>query len=520
MRHVLVYNFSGDLDDISHLFPNERLGRIAAVLLEAGCRVQVIDRANLDDLAAVGKDYLAGLGDLDFAASSEPHRAQVLAERDRLLALGPDLLLLNLWHGTGFKFSIDLARALKAARPELPIVGVGQKVDWYREHILALADSGLDGLVTGLGYDAVRHLGQGGTLADATNAVLRSSEGLHLRPSRLIDVNDYPVANYDRTVYTTIAGKAPVCSVTLSNQACPNECVFCVRRENYGRANVRRPTAAVVDEIEALVTDGGVRHFRIEDSTPPQLALSELAQALLDRGLAERCRFSGFSRVDTNAREDFALLKAAGFLALFFGIESLDDGMLEQVRKGTDYQAIQATLRAAHEGGIHTVGSFIFPLPGETRRSLETTLARLRELRPFLDAVVAGPAGVYPHTDWGQHPERYGITLAPDYLHRAITYPLKYLLPFRLWPPLPYSYRVPEWGSDSAGTIPFGEAYERFLAYVRSELGLPGVPDYYYLVADLMGEEPLAATQRLIRLMVDRDYAGLRRALLSRQAQD
>jgi hypothetical protein len=514
MRNVVVYNFSGELDDISHLFPNERLGRIGAVLREAGCQVRIIDRANLDDLTAIGKDYLKCLGELDFAASSDLHEAQVRAECDRLLELAPDAILLNLWHGTGFKFSIDLARALKAARPQVLIVGIGQKVDWFKEYILGLADNGLDALVTGLGYDAIRCLGRTGAVTGTANTVVRSADGLEVRPSSTVDVNDYPIASYEPAVYTTIAGKVPVYSLTLSNQACPNTCVFCIRPANYGRVNIRRSVDAVVAEIETLVESQGARHFRLEDSTPPRLALSELAQAVLDRGLASRCRFSGFSRVDTNSHEDFGLLKAAGFLALFFGVESLDDRQLARVRKGTDFSAIRTTLKAAHECGIRTVGSFIFPLPGETRASMETTLARLREIRPFLDAVVAAPAGVYPHTDWGDHPDRHGITLAPDYLQRAITYPVKYLLPFRLWPPLPYSYSAPAPTGGSADTVPFAEAYEHFMAYVRTELRLPGVPDYYYLLADLMGQEPLAATQRLVSLMVDRDYAGLRTALM------
>jgi|GEM_PF-1661114 len=513
MHHVLIYNFSGELDDVSYLFPNERLGRLAAVLAAGGCRVQIVDRANLDDLVAIGRDYLKCLGDLDFAGSAPMHVAQVRAEAERLLASGPDTLLLNLWHGTGFKFSLDLARALKAARPGLQIIGIGQKVDWYREHVLGLADTGLDGLITGLGYDVARHLAAGGTLSAAHNTVTREATGVAVRPIREVDVSDYPVADYAPAVYTTIAGKVPVYPIVLSNQACPNACVFCVRRANYGQVNLRRSTAAVVAEIEALHRERGVRHFRIEDSTPPGQALSELAQALLDRGLAGSCRFSGFSRVDSTGREDFPLLRAAGVQALFFGIESLDDDMLARLRKGTDYGAIRATLQAAHESGIRTVGSFIFPLPGETRRSLETTLARLREIRPFLDALVAGPAGVYPHTDWGEHPEQYGITLAPDYLQRAITYPVKYLLPFRLWPPLPYAYSAPAPGEDTAARVPFTEAYERFMAYVRSELRLPGIPDYYYLLADLMGQDPMVSTQSLVRLMVERDYAGLARVL-------
>ena len=103
----------------------------------------------------------------------------------------------------------------------------------------------------------------------------------------------------------------------------------------------------------------------------------------------------------------------AGILSLFFGLESLDDERLATLQKGFEYEAIRETLTRAHAAGIRTVGSFIFPTPGETEKSMQTTLAHLRELRPLLDSAVVLPAGVYPPTEWGVHPERYGIASTP-----------------------------------------------------------------------------------------------------------
>ena len=46
---------------------------------------------------------------------------------------------------------------------------------------------------------------------------------------------------------------------------------------------------------------------------------------------------------------------------------------------------------------------------------------------------------------------------------------------------------------------------------VRGELGIPGMPDYYYLLADLVGQDPVKAVPEMVGLMVARDYAGLAR---------
>ena len=143
MSKYLVYNFSGELDDVSHVFPNERLGRIAAVIAEGHGQVTIMDRANFTDLVRFGSAYMENLGRLSFADTNDLYESQVKTEAAAILATGCEVLFLNLWHGTGFKFSIDLAQALKRADPALRIYGVGQKVDWFQEHILELAENNI-----------------------------------------------------------------------------------------------------------------------------------------------------------------------------------------------------------------------------------------------------------------------------------------------------------------------------------------------------------------------------------------
>ena len=47
MKKYLIYNFPGEIDDLSHLFPNERLAQIAAIIKSAGRDVEIWDRADI-----------------------------------------------------------------------------------------------------------------------------------------------------------------------------------------------------------------------------------------------------------------------------------------------------------------------------------------------------------------------------------------------------------------------------------------------------------------------------------------
>lgn len=510
MDRFIVYNFSGDVDEISHLFPSERFARIAAVISGAGRHVEIMDRANFADLIDLGADFMEDLSRLSFHDTSPLYERTLAREADAVLDRRPDCLFMNLWHGTGFKFSMDLLTLLKRRAPALHIYGIGQKVDEFKEHIFEFAGGHLDGLVAGLGYDAVTRMVSGAAGEEVPNLILDSGGKEGLAPRQAIDVDDYPEPLYDGEVYGGIGEKVPIYSISLSNQACPNQCAFCIRPEVYGRTVRKRKIANVLREIGDLHVGRGATHFRIEDSTPPRQSLTALAKAIVESDLQGTIRLSAFSRVDINRAEDFPLLKKAGILSLFFGIESLDEGTLKLLAKRTTYPVIADTVRRAHDAGILTVGSFIFPTPGATPEAMETTLGRIAELKPWLDSVLVLPAGVQPQTDWARHPGKYGIELGENYLRDGVIYPIKYLVPMRHWKPFPFSYRLM---GREARDVPFEQIVKNqsmFVDRVRNRIGIPGIPDYYYLMADLLNRTPVDVAGQIVGAMMERNYVGMR----------
>lgn len=507
----LIYNFSGELDDISHLFPNERLGRIAAIIKKHGKEVDIVDRANLSDLMDFGREYMENLGGLSFYDTNELYEAGLSKEAENILKGNYDVIFLNLWHGTGFKFSIDLANLIKKENPDIKIYGVGQKVDWFKEHILKLSNNCLDGLVTGLGYNAVEGIVLNKDLKDIANLILCDNGEVKENGKAPINVDDYPLALYDKDIYRNIENKIPIYSITLSNQACPNKCVFCIRPENYGRINKARKIENVISELEQLNSKYNVAHFRIEDSTPPRNSFQELSKAILNSRLNGKIKLGGFSRVDSNLQESFTLLKEAGFVALFFGIESLDDENLVKLGKRITYKQIKDSLEKANQAGIYTIGSFIFPIPGETRQSMENTLERINKIKPYLSSLLVLPAGIYPNTEWSRNPDKYGIQFDDDFIEKTVIYPIKYLIPFEYWPPFPFKYKMM---GEEIGDISFEyivKIYKEFLNKVKTEFRIPSIPDYYFLLANLLGKDYITATKAIVQCLAERNYPAVQK---------
>ncbi len=510
MDSFLVYNFSGELSEVSHLFPNERLAKIAAIVKAEGKEITIIDRANFHDMITLGSDYMENLGKLSFYESNELYKKVVEREAREIAGGGFDCIFMNLWHGAGFKFSVDLLNAIKGLNPAVKIYGIGQKVDWFTEHILRLGHGNWDGLITGLGYNAVENIVAGREFKDSPNVIFSAGAKVVSNPRETISTDSYPGAVYDPQVYSNINHKLPVYSLTLSNQACPNRCVFCVRPGNYGREVENRDISVVLDELKDLRFNQGVRHFRIEDSTPPKNSLTELAEAIVSSGLQQDISLSAFSRVDMNSAEDFPLLREAGFVSLFFGLESLDDDNLKRLRKGFTFKTVGATLEKAHSVGIKTVGSFMFPTPGETRESMENTLQRIALLRPVLDSVLVLPAAVPPSTEWGKRPADFGIRFSKNYIEESIIYPVKYELPIEHWRPFPFTYDLEGVPAEKVTFADIARLNTEFTSRIRNEIGIPRIPDYYFLLADFVREDPEKTWKTIVGCLMKRDYERLR----------
>jgi Radical SAM superfamily len=541
MDQYLIYNFSGEIDDLSHLFPNERLAQIAAIIQTGGGQATIRDRGNVRSLSELappkwkrsiaawaGKPLFAKLSrnqkitkfeklfyglPLKQVSESMTHDLDrnyvhfMAREATQIAAEGYKAIFLNLWQG-GFDESMFLAESIKGLA-DIPIYAIGQRVDWFQEAILEHYPA-LDGIILGLGYDTIRRMVSGEPFESLSNVAWRNDADEVVSAERcIVEVTDLPRPTYDPAVYENMEELLPLIHISLSNQACPNRCAFCPRPANYGYDIRRKPVEEVVDEVEELVNQG-YRYFRLADSTPPPGILTDFARGIVERGLHEKgVQFTAFSRVDQNREEDFALLRKAQFRSLFFGLESLDDIGLERIRKGFTYQDAKDTLERIHEHGFFVVGSLIFPLPNETEESRETTLNRLREISPMLDSILIQPAGVYPTSDWGKTPDEFGILVDEEYVSKLMNYPVKFIVPMRFWPPFPFSYPLMGKPAEEVTFDDIRVVYEDFSRMVWEELGICNVQDYTLLVASMLGDDPYKFTDRVKEVLVTRNYAAI-----------
>jgi len=162
-------------------------------------------------------------------------------------------------------------------------------------------------------------------------------------------------------------------SMTTS-RGCPFRCIFCVGRKMVGaRVRYRNPLK-VVDELAYLSTlDFNQINIADDLFTAARKHCLAVCDEIIARGL--RIRWTSFARVDTVSLEVLQRMKAAGCTAVSFGVETGNPEMLKRIKKGITLEQVVQAVQMCKDANITPHASFILGLPGETRETIDETVA-------------------------------------------------------------------------------------------------------------------------------------------------
>jgi hypothetical protein len=471
LKRWALVNYAGYPFAPNSLMPDNGLANLAGALLETGGEVEILDYCTVSTLARMTSpdlsrrlkrawNTLRAPGDgwrprlkqfatLATLRGAERERralqeASIEGIAEELVAhirrRGLQAVGFKLWNGDGFAGSVRLAAHLRRHCPQVKLFGGGPHVDLFMERILRRHPV-FDALVYGEGEDTLRRLAEGGgdsrEYGRIPNLIHRSGgEVLTTRPALIEDLDRLPMPAYDPAIYPAMTGHEKIKVLVLDeSRGCRNECAFCIHPVKSNRQVRTKSIGRLVEELATLDRRHGYRHFRFAGSCTPYALLNAFAARVLAEGM--KVRYASFAHVRDSGEADFAGIRASGGVALFFGLESGSQRILDAMHKGITVGQLRETVNRCHAAGIFTVGSLIFPAPGETGDTEAETLATLARLN--LDSVLLQAPIVTPRTRWFEQADQYGISV-PDrdrYLETAMHWKVKVQLPPRFWDPLP-----------------------------------------------------------------------------------
>jgi anaerobic magnesium-protoporphyrin IX monomethyl ester cyclase len=314
-----------------------------------------------------------------------------------------------------FHRALELAESIKTLDPDAVIVAGGPHVSSQPAH--AMQFDAIDFAVRNEGEETFLELLKN---IDA-KPHYKSIKGLIFRENGQVVVNEMrpyiadidalPFPAYDLIPdlkrYTPPPSnyqKSPVANI-ITSRGCPNQCTFC-DNNTFGCKIRMRSAQSVVDEIELLMHDYGVKEIAFVDDTftISNKRLSEIFRLTRERGL--KFPWTCMARINTVNEKILGEMKENGCWHISFGIESGNEDILRLIRKNISLADTEKIIDQCYRLGIRTKGFFIIGHPKETPETIDQTIEL--GLRLKLDDIVVTINTPMPGSKQYEQAEIYG----------------------------------------------------------------------------------------------------------------
>ncbi|MDD3985486.1 MAG: radical SAM protein [Methanobacterium sp.] len=189
-------------------------------------------------------------------------------------------------------------------------------------------------------------------------------------------------------------------------RGCPFNCSFCSNNAVFGRKIRAMSPKRVVEEIKYVIKEYGAKEISFWDDmlTVNKKWINEFCNLLIKNKVD--ITWTCYSRVDTINLEMLKLMKKAGCWNIFFGYESGNQELLNNINKGTNLQQIEQANKWCKEAGIEIRASFMIALPGETPEMAQKTIEFAKRLDPdYAQFCITTP---FPGTKLFKDYKKYG----------------------------------------------------------------------------------------------------------------
>jgi len=162
----------------------------------------------------------------------------------------------------------------------------------------------------------------------------------------------------------------------MSSRGCYwGKCTFCTHSFIYDSHYRKENEVRVAEELDHLSKKYKTKYFTFSDEAISPNAFNRMSKEILKRGV--EMRSLGMLKFESGEKESpelFDDVYRAGFLMLFFGLESANDRILSVIDKGCDQETERTVLRHSSQAGIWNHLYLFFGFPTEERAEAEDTI--------------------------------------------------------------------------------------------------------------------------------------------------
>ena len=166
------------------------------------------------------------------------------------------------------------------------------------------------------------------------------------------------------------------------SDGCPYACGFCAFPEHGNERYEIMPLYRVEQELDAIRDAGTIRNIFFIDATMnvPRQRFKDVLRLMIRKqyGFSWHC----FFRCDQTDEETIDLMREAGCIGVFLGLESASEPVLRNMNKTAHKEDFRRTMPWLKRAGICQMISMQIGFPGETYATFRETLEFLEEIQP------------------------------------------------------------------------------------------------------------------------------------------
>lgn len=288
------------------------------------------------------------------------------------------------------------------------------------EQILPELFSVLNNSRSGLGsVKGLSFLGEDGVVNNPSAQPLKDLDSLPFPARHLLAESHYFNPKF--------GGKNGRFTAILTSRGCPYRCVYCVpnslsfarelefKKDNGCKPPYRTRSAAdVINEFRELQKNGYSHVSIIDDEfTINRDRVLDICRGIKDLGILWGC----LARADSLDEELALVMAEAGCVYVDVGVESLEQDILDDIRKDISALAIKTSVKSLKKAGIFTkLNILIGSSTLETRETIRSTVKGAIAMKP--DSIMFGICNPFPGTVF------YDMALSGGLFDRGDYYPV------------------------------------------------------------------------------------------------
>ena len=224
--------------------------------------------------------------------------------------------------------------------------------------------------------ELVSHLKEGKPLITVPNLIyMEEQKVIHNPKAEALPYEHLVCPTFDQLPLEKYLMPYPVLPYMSSRGCYWGKCTFCTHSFIYDSYYRKENETRVAEELGQLGKKYNTKYFTFSDEAISPNAFNRMSKAILKQGVEMRALgMLKFESGDKETPELFEDIYKAGFLMLFFGLESANDRILKIIDKGCDQDTERSVLKNSSDAGIWNHLYLFFGFPTEEREEAEDTI--------------------------------------------------------------------------------------------------------------------------------------------------